>query len=167
MDRFAKYEYALVCKDLPKSLVNGLSIENHDPVSLDDATRQHNDYLAYLRSSGLKLIEIEAQEVFPDSVFVEDTAIAVNNKIFITNPGAESRRGEVLTVAAKFKEHAEELGLDIVEVKNKDEAFIDGGDVCFTGREIFVGLSKRTNQKGYINNLNIFFVSLKTLLKCI
>ncbi len=154
MDRFAKYEYALVCKDLPKSLVKGLSLENHDPVKLDEAIKQHNDYLDFLRASGLKLIEIEAQEAYPDCVFVEDTAIAVENKIFITNPGAESRRDEVLTVAAKFRENAEELGLEIVEVKNKEEAFIDGGDVCYTGREILVGLSKRTNQKGKATTVN-------------
>jgi len=148
VDRFAKYEYALVCKNLPKSLVSGLSLEKHDPISLEEAAIQHSEYLSYLRASGLKLIEIEAQEIYPDCVFVEDTTVAVDNKIFITNPGAESRRGEILAVAAKFKEHAEGLGLDIFEIQNKDEAFIDGGDVCFTGRELLVGLSKRTNQKG-------------------
>lgn len=81
-------------------------------------------------------------------MFVEDTAIALNNKILITNPGAESRRGEIQAVAATFVAHSASLGLEVFHIKNKDEAFIDGGDVCFTGREFLVGLSKRTNLKG-------------------
>uniref|UniRef100_A0A673J723 Dimethylarginine dimethylaminohydrolase 1 n=1 Tax=Sinocyclocheilus rhinocerous TaxID=307959 RepID=A0A673J723_9TELE len=40
-----------------------------------------------------------------------------------------------------------ELGLNIVEMTN-ESATLDGGDVLFTGREFFVGLSKRTNQRG-------------------
>lgn len=35
-------------------------------------------------------------------------------------------------------------GLSIVEMT--DPARMDGGDVLFTGREFFVGLSDRTNQ---------------------
>lgn len=148
MENFANYEYALVCRDLPKSLVNGLSMDKHDPIDLVAAEDQHTKYLEYLEQSGLKLIEIKAQEEFPDCVFVEDTAIAVDNRIFITNPGALTRRGETQAVLAKFKEHADELGLQLTEVRNKNEAFIEGGDVCYTGREILVGLSERTNQKG-------------------
>ncbi|CDQ60861.1 unnamed protein product [Oncorhynchus mykiss] len=40
-----------------------------------------------------------------------------------------------------------ELDLNIVEMSDEN-ATLDGGDVLFTGREFFVGLSKRTNQKG-------------------
>lgn len=96
-------------------------------------------------------------------MFVEDTAIAVDNRIFITNPGALTRRGETQAVLAKFKEHADELGLQLTEVRNKNEAFIEGGDVCYTGREILVGLSERTNQKGKSNQKSkgIFIIKFK------
>ncbi|KAK6308769.1 hypothetical protein J4Q44_G00202320 [Coregonus suidteri] len=40
-----------------------------------------------------------------------------------------------------------ELELNIVEMSDEN-ATLDGGDVLFTGREFFVGLSKRTNQRG-------------------
>lgn len=148
VSNFFEYGYALVCNNLPSSMINGLSLEDHDPVDIPHAKKQHSNYLKNLRESGLRLIEIEPQEEFPDCVFVEDTAIALGNKIFISNPGAISRRGETLAVENKFKEHASELGLQMYGVSNKEEAFIDGGDVCFTGREFFVGLSKRTNIKG-------------------
>lgn len=66
MDQVSKcfeYEYALVCNDLPDSILNGLSLEDHDPVDLAAAKKQHSEYLQYLRDSGLKLIEIGPQEV--------------------------------------------------------------------------------------------------------
>ncbi|XP_023607575.1 N(G),N(G)-dimethylarginine dimethylaminohydrolase 1 isoform X1 [Myotis lucifugus] len=46
-----------------------------------------------------------------------------------------------------MKEALEKLQLNIVEMKDEN-ATLDGGDVLFTGREFFVGLSKRTNQRG-------------------
>ncbi|XP_073679130.1 N(G),N(G)-dimethylarginine dimethylaminohydrolase 1 [Garra rufa] len=39
------------------------------------------------------------------------------------------------------------LSLNIVEMTD-ESATLDGGDVLFTGREFFVGLSTRTNQRG-------------------
>ena len=145
---FFHFEFALVCRNIPASLVNGLSLIEHDQVDLIAAKEQHHEYLRLLEESGVKLIEIEANEAYPDCVFVEDTAVAIGNKIFLTNPGAESRRGEVTAVLNKFQQYANELNLEIVALHNKEEAFIDGGDVCFTGREILVGLSHRTNLKG-------------------
>ena len=42
----------------------------------------------------------------------------------------------------------QDLQLSVVEIENDEEATIDGGDVLFTGEEIFVGLSQRTNYRG-------------------
>ena len=39
-----------------------------------------------------------------------------------------------------------QLGLQVV--KMTEPGLMDGGDVLFTGREFFVGLSTRTNQVG-------------------
>lgn len=38
----------------------------------------------------------------------------------------------------------EKLGLNVVEMK--PPGLMDGGDVLFTGKEFFVGLSTRTNK---------------------
>lgn len=54
--------------------------------------------------------------------------------------GHESRRGEAVAMEAMMKQ----LGLEVV--KMTEPGFMDGGDVLFTGREFFVGLSTRTNQ---------------------
>ena len=149
-----EYKYALVCKSVPNSVKDGLSLKTHDGIDVEKAREEHCLYLDCMKSIGLKLIEIEGNEVYPDCVFVEDCAIVIKNKAFITNPGAISRRGEVQNVRKGLEdfasENANETILEIGSVENKDESFIDGGDCCFTGRELLCGISSRTNTKGYI-----------------
>ena len=45
MSKNFNFEFALVCKNLPLSLVNGLSLTQHDPVDLNKAKEQHENYL--------------------------------------------------------------------------------------------------------------------------
>ena len=101
-----------------------------------------------MENSGVQLIKIDPQESHPDCVFVEDTAIAVKNRIFITNLAAQSRQGEIEQVEDVLKSLESKLNLKLGFIRNKSEAFIDGGDCLYTGREFIVGLSTRTNQKG-------------------
>ena len=65
-------------------------------------------------------------------------------KLFSSCPGHPSRRGETQAI----KEAMQRLGLKTVEMVGG--ATMDGGDVLFTGREFFVGLSTRTNQVGQL-----------------
>lgn len=145
------FKHAIVCRDVPNSLINGLSLDaNHEPVDVNKARAQHLNYLSALRSTGLKLFEMEPDEKYPDGVFVEDTAVVIGKKVLITNPGADSRRGEAEATAKMFQKIKNEFCQDL-EIHVMDplgEATCDGGDCCFTGRELLVGLSKRTNQKG-------------------
>lgn len=143
------FEYALVRTSIPESTVNGISMNSeHEPVDLQKARAQHQAYLDYLRQSGVKLIELQGDEAYPDCVFVEDTSVALGNRVLVTNMIAASRSGETQEIKRKFSQIAQELSLEVFEVQDKEEAFIDGGDVCFTGREFLVGLTKRTNLKG-------------------
>ena len=145
---FFKHKFALVCNGIPNSLVNGLSLEEHEQIDLEKARQQHLVYLNELQKLGVSLIAVEPDEAYPDCVFVEDTAVALGNRVFITNPGALSRRGETKAIENKLNSLKQELGLEIGKIHNVNEAFMDGGDVLFTGREFIVGLSNRTNQKG-------------------
>jgi dimethylargininase len=81
---------------------------------------------------------LPAEDAMPDSVFVEDAAIVVDELAIITRPGAESRRGETASVAAALSRHRP---LAYIE----PPATIDGGDVLRVGRDLYVGLSTRTN----------------------
>merc|ERR1712145_11530 len=74
---------------------------------------------------------------------LEDTAVIVLGHTLLTKPGDPSRRDEI----KNMKPVLEKQGLVVMEITDPD-AKLDGGDVIFTGKEILVGLSSRTNQAG-------------------
>jgi dimethylargininase len=106
------------------------------------AEAQHAAYTAALSKCVEKVISIPAAQNCPDSVFVEDTAVVVGKTALISRPGHASRRGEVDGVEAALREAG------FRTIRAAAPATVDGGDVLFTGREFFVGLSKRTNREG-------------------
>ena len=48
-----------------------------------------------LKILGLEVTELEADEKYPDSCFVEDNALMTPNCIIVANPGAPTRKGEI------------------------------------------------------------------------
>jgi len=91
IDEAFQHDCVLVCNDLPNSIINGLSLEKHDPLDLKIARQDHHLYLDYLRQTGLKVVEITPDENYPDCVFVEDVVIAIKNRLFLGNLLAKSR----------------------------------------------------------------------------
>ncbi|KAM6962712.1 N(G),N(G)-dimethylarginine dimethylaminohydrolase 1 isoform 1-T1 [Aplochiton taeniatus] len=143
MTGFGNFTHAVV-RAIPSSLAKEALRTNKLDVDLAKAHREHEVYVGVLKEKlGLKVIELPADESLPDCVFVEDAAVVCGDTALITRPGAESRIKE--TVA--MKQALKDLDLKIVEMTD-ETATLDGGDVLFTGREFFVGLSKRTNQRG-------------------
>jgi hypothetical protein len=114
------------------------------PIDQQRALQQHAKYVEALRNIGLDVVEIPAADGCPDSVFIEDTAVVIGRTALITRPGHESRRPETAGPA----EALARLGYNLVEMAAP--ARLDGGDVLFTGRELFVGLSHRTNRQGAV-----------------
>ncbi|XP_023930485.1 N(G),N(G)-dimethylarginine dimethylaminohydrolase 1-like [Lingula anatina] len=140
-----RYHYAIVSR-IPNSFKDS-SLKQKEPakpIDLEKARQQHEEYVETLRKLGIDVLELPLDERHPDCVFVEDTAVVINGTALICRPGAPSRLGEVAVIRQTLRK---ELGLKIVEVDN-DKATIDGGDVLWTGKEIVVGLSGRTNQEG-------------------
>lgn len=111
-------------------------------ISQERAAEQHASYVAALKRIVPDVIELPASEGCPDSVFVEDTAVCIGDTALITRPGAESRLGETDAVEKVLRD----LGMHVATTPA--HARLDGGDVLFTGSEIFVGISARTNQAG-------------------
>ncbi|HEX7830357.1 MAG TPA: arginine deiminase family protein [Thermoanaerobaculia bacterium] len=111
------------------------------PISFARAAEQHEQYRALLASLGCTVISIPADAAYPDCVFIEDTAVVLDDIAVITRPGAESRRGEVDAIApvvAKYRPLA----------RIEAPGTIDGGDVLVLDDRIFVGRSSRTNDEG-------------------
>ena len=106
------------------------------------ALRQHGAYCEALQRCGLELIHLEADESYPDSTFVEDTAVLIPTAAILTLPGADSRMGEVVSI----KETLCDLYPRMASIQEPGR--LDGGDVCEAGKHFFIGLSERTNEAG-------------------
>jgi dimethylargininase len=106
------------------------------------ALRQHEAYCRTLERLGLSLTNLESDPEFPDSTFVEDTAVATARGAILTRPGAPSRAGEVVAIRPALEEWFADLG------EITAPGTLDGGDVCEAGQHFFIGVSARTNPEG-------------------
>ncbi|WP_226860204.1 dimethylarginine dimethylaminohydrolase family protein [Desulfoluna spongiiphila] len=102
---------------------------------------QHTTYTETLKSLGLTVEVLEAEEAYPDAHFVEDTAVVFPEAAVITNPGADARKGEEVTIEKALAAHRP------IE-KITAPGTVDGGDILMVGRHFFIGVSDRTNDEG-------------------
>jgi dimethylargininase len=108
------------------------------PIDPERAEAQHAGYRETIRSLGLEVMVLPALVGFCDAVFVEDGLLALPEAFVLCRPGAASRAGEVDSLAAA-------LPGDRPVLRLSPPATLDGGDVLRIGREIWVGLSGRSN----------------------
>ncbi|HVS03539.1 MAG TPA: dimethylargininase [Thermoanaerobaculia bacterium] len=118
-----------------------LSHLERQPIDLERARQQHAAYGELLAQLGCTVAELPGEARFPDCVFVEDTAVVVDELAVIARPGAPSRRGETEAVAAAL------TGLRPL-ARITAPGTLDGGDVLRLGRRVFVGRSARTDRQG-------------------
>ena len=112
-------------------------------VDYDRAVHQHEAYCEILRSCGANVRVLNVSPELPDSVFVEDTAVVLDEVAVMASMGAESRRREPEGIEAEIRRHREVRHVIA-------PATIEGGDVLRVDRTLFVGLSSRTNRAGLI-----------------
>jgi len=118
-----------------------LSFLRRNSINLNNAIHQHNKYISILKEAGLNVIELSVNKKFPDSTFVEDTAIVVDEIAVMANMGADSRKGEVKGIENELVKYRK-----IARINHPGT--LEGGDVLQVGKKFFVGLSARTNQAG-------------------
>lgn len=118
-----------------------LSFMERDPIDVDLAQRQHEEYEKCLRSLGVRLHAVPAENAMPDAVFVEDTAVVVDELAVMTYPTLPSRQCERRSVAEALKPHRSVQWIE-------GDGRLEGGDVLRVGRTVYVGLSRRTNAEG-------------------
>ena len=111
------------------------------PIDLARARAEHGAYEEVLRSLGYRVERLPADDSMPDSVFVEDTAVVLDELAVITRPGAESRRAETEAVAEALRPHRELARITA-------PGTLDGGDVIRLGRRLLVGVGARSNEEG-------------------
>jgi dimethylargininase len=114
---------------------------NEEPPRYEILVNQHEGYIAALQSIGLEVILLDALSDHPDAYFVEDTAVIAANVAVITNPGADTRKGEEKTIAPVLAKYRKTENIQA-------PGTVDGGDVLQVGKHFFVGVSERTNPEG-------------------
>lgn len=120
---------------------DGLTSAGLGAPDLQRMRAQHQHYVRILESIGLQVTLLEADEAFPDSCFVEDTAVVTPKLAVITRPGARSRRGEEVAVEPLLAAHRP---IERIVAPGS----VDGGDILVVGERVLIGLSARTNQEG-------------------
>jgi dimethylargininase len=118
-----------------------LSFIDRKPIDLARAQEQHRAYEKLLEKLGASVISLPAERELPDSMFVEDPAMVLDELAVILPLGTETRRREAPSLAqalSKFR------NLEYVTLPGT----LEGGDVLRIGRKLFVGLTKRSNTEG-------------------
>jgi len=134
-----------------KNIADGLTTAELGSPNYSLALHQHQEYIEALKECGLDVIVLEADDNFPDSTFVEDTAVLIPLCAIITNPGAPSRKGETIEISKvvnRFYSNIETI---------EDPGTLDAGDVMMVGKHFYIGLSERTNENGA--NQLIYFLN--------
>lgn len=111
------------------------------PIDAERAAAQHAIYVAELEALGDRIERLADEPELPDAVFVEDTAVVLDEMAIITRPGAESRRAETVSVAAALSRYRRLRSIEAPDT-------LDGGDVLQVGRTLFVGITARTSAGG-------------------
>lgn len=129
-----------ITRDVPSSIeACELTYRSPERIDVARARWQHQEYRKLLASLGCEVISLPADDRYPDSVFVEDTAIVLDDLAVITRPGAASRRGETRAIADALAPYRPLVHIEA-------PATLDGGDVLVLDDRIYVGLSTRTNE---------------------
>jgi dimethylargininase len=125
-----------------RTFAAGLSSAAAGPPDLDKALGQHARYVQALRDCGLEVTTLQPDDAYPDSTFVEDTAIMTERGAILMRPGAPSREGETASMKMCLRNFYPEL--PAIEAPGT----VDGGDICEAEGHFLIGVSARTNEHG-------------------
>jgi dimethylargininase len=144
-------------------MINGISTANLGVPDYEEALRQHQSYVEALQACGATVIHMPVEEAFPDSCFVEDTALLTKRCAIIARPGALTRQGEevaVLELLRRYFDHIESIDAP---------GTIEPGDIMMVDDHFYIGLSRRTNAAGarqMIGLLEKYGLSSSTVEMC-
>jgi len=134
-------QFALTRDVSPDMRACELSFVGRTEIDVERAHEQHRQYQQALAALGCAVLSLPAQANLPDAVFVEDTALVLDELAVMTRPGAASRQAEVASVAEILARYRR---LEFISAPGT----LEGGDILRIGRRIYVGLSARSNPEG-------------------
>src|SRR4051794_29349025 len=132
----------LVRRPSPRLAAGELTHIERVPVDAELALEQWQGYVRAFHDHGWDVTTVAPADEHPDGVFVEDAVVFFDDLAVLTSPGAESRRGELASVAAVVE------GLGLPTRRIEPAGTVGGGDVLKVGRRAYVGRTTRTNDAG-------------------
>ena len=131
-----------ITRKVSSSLPNcELNFIERKPIDMERARAQHHAYESLLERLGANVNSLPEERDLPDSMFVEDPAIVLDEVAVICTLGTETRRKEAASLAAAIEPYRK-----LAHVKLP--GMLEGGDVLRVGKKIFVGLTQRSNAEG-------------------
>jgi dimethylargininase len=128
-----------ITRAVSRAIVNcELTFLERSAIDVQRARDQHLQYEAALRQLGLAVLSLPEEPELPDAVFVEDTALVLDECAIITRPGADSRLPETELISRVLAPYR---NLFHIAAPSR----LDGGDLLRLGRHIYVGLSARSD----------------------
>ena len=124
------------------NFADGLTTVSLGIPAFDQVLLQHSAYCAALQACGLSITTLDPDPRYPDSTFVEDTAVLTSRLAILSRPGAASRLGEVTAIRQTIETFFPSTALI------EPSGTLDGGDICDAGDHFFIGISHRTNTDG-------------------
>jgi len=143
-----RFSRAIVREPGP-SFIHGITTAGLGVPDYQLALKQHRAYGDTLTELGLTVITLPPDDRYPDSTFVEDTALLTPKCAIIMRPGAPARRGETTDIE---KVVAEFFGT-VARIEPPGTA--DAGDIMMVGNHYYIGLSQRTNEHGAAQIINV------------
>lgn len=140
-----KFKNAIVRKP-SKSMIEGITtgmFSEEKPI-YEKSLIQHEEYVKALKELGLNVLVLEPLEDYPDSCFVEDPAVVIEECAIITNSPKKSRNGEKYKIIDPIKNFYKEDQIYYI----KAPGTMEGGDIMQVDKHFFIGLSERTNEEG-------------------
>jgi dimethylargininase len=117
------------------------AISNHpekEEIDLSKALAQHQSYVEALKQAAAKIIVLSPEDSLPDATFIEDTAFIYEDIAYLCSAKEETRRDEMESVTRVLKDHRITVSL---------KPYVDGGDILNTPEAVYIGLSKRSDEK--------------------
>lgn len=136
-----KFTHAIT-RNPAESYLHGITTAELGLPDLVLALKQHAHYCQALEQADVQVDTLPALKTYPDSVFVEDTAIVEPEFAVLARPGAVARRGEAAEILPVLEGKFERV------YQIEGNATLDGGDICKAEDVYYLGLSARTNLDG-------------------
>jgi dimethylargininase len=118
-----------------------LTFLTRDKIDMDLAKQQHQQYQSVLSSLGCEIVIVPTESNLADSVFIEDTAVVLDEVAVLCRP-ATALRGQEVAGVEDVLQHYRTL------ISIQSPGTLEGGDLLRVGKVIYAGLSTRSNQNG-------------------